>query len=197
VELSTIGKPYARLLDDMVREPRLARFRLGVAAQHAPKEPNGLNIEGMTATSEGELLLGFRNPIPEGRALVVPLQNPADVVEGKPARFGEPLLLDLGGRGVRAIAAAGERYWIIAGSFDGSGKSHLYSWQGGSEAPVKVPEAKFKNVNPEAVLLYPGAPANEFQILSDDGTRKIAGEDCKNVRDPARKWFRSFTVRLD
>ncbi len=197
VELRAVGRPYARLLDDMIKDSRLAKFRLGLAAMHAPKEPNGLNIEGMCATPEGEILIGFRNPIPESRALIVPLKNPAELLEGKAARFGNPVLLDLGGRGVRDMAAAGGRYWIIGGSFDGSGKFHLYSWDGGTNAPQKIPEAKFKGANPEALLVYPDSPANEFQILSDDGTRKIAGEDCKKIKDPTRKWFRSFRIRLE
>ncbi|HEY0551161.1 MAG TPA: DUF3616 domain-containing protein [Verrucomicrobiae bacterium] len=197
VELRAVGRPYTRLLDDMIKDARLAPFRLGAAAMHAPKDTNGLNIEGVCATPEGEILIGFRNPIPQGRALIVPLKNPAELLEGKTARFGAPLLLDLGGRGVRDMAAAGGRYWIIGGSFDGSGKFHLYSWDGGTNAAQKIPEAKFKGANPEALLVYPEAPPNEFQILSDDGTRKIAGQDCKAIKDPARKWFRSFWIRLE
>lgn len=197
VELRAVGRPYAGLLNDMIRDSRLAKFRLGLAAMHAPKEANGLNIEGMCATPEGEILIGFRNPIPQGRALIVRLRNPAELLENKPARFGDPMLVDLGGRGVRDMAAAGGRYWIIGGSFDGSGKFHLYSWNGGTNAAQKIPEARFKGANPEALLVYPDAPPNEFQILSDDGTRKLAGQDCKEIKDPMRKWFRSFSIRLE
>jgi hypothetical protein len=197
VELRAVGHPYARLLDDMVKDARLAKFHLGAAATRAPKETNGLNIEGMCATPEGGLLIGFRNPIFEGHALIVPLQNPGELLAGKPARFGDPLLLDLGGRGVRDMAAVNGRYWIIGGSFDGGGKFHLYSWDGGTNAAQKIPEAKFKGANPEAILVYPDAPPNEFQILSDDGTRKIAGEDCKRIKDPTQKKFRSFWIRLE
>ena len=78
-----------------------------------------------------------------------------------------------------------------------AGKFHLYSWAGGTNAAQKIPEAKFKGANPEALLAYPGAPEGEFQILSDDGTRQMAGEDGKQIKDPARKWFRSFWLRLD
>jgi hypothetical protein len=196
VELRAVGRPYARLIDDMIKDARLAKFRLGAAAMRAPKETNGLNIEGMCATPGGEMLIGFRNPIPQGRALIVPLKNPAEMLENKPAVFGAPMLVDLGGRGVRDMAAAGGRYWIIGGSFDGSGKFHLYSWDG-TNAAQKVPDTKFKGANPEALLVYPNTPPNEFQILSDDGTRKIEGADCKRIADPNRKMFRSFWIRLD
>lgn len=197
VELRALGRPYARLLNDLITDARFAKFRLGAAALLAPKEPGGLNIEGLCATPEGELLIGFRNPIPGERALIVPLKNPGELLEGKPARFGDPMLLDLGGRGVRDLARVGGRYWIIGGSFEGGGKFHLYSWAGGTSAAHKIPEAKFKGANPEALIAYPGTPEGEFQILSDDGTRQIAGEDCKLIKDPARKWFRSFWLRLD
>lgn len=197
VELKTVGRPYRQLLTDMMRDARLAKFGLAVAATRAPKEEGALNIEGLCATAEGELLIGFRNPIPAQRALVVPLRNPAEVIAGKPASFGDPLLLDLHGRGVRDLAFTGGRYWIIAGAFDGGGKFHLYSWNGGTNAPQKVPDIKFKGANPEALLSYPGTPGNEFQLLSDDGTRKIGGEDCKRVLDPTRKWFRSFWIELE
>lgn len=197
VELRTVGRPYVRLLHDLVSDARLAKFSLGAGALLAPKVTGGLNIEGLCATPAGELLIGFRNPIPGGRALLVPLQNPGDLIEGKAARFGPPVLLDLGGRGVRDLTLVDGKYLIIGGGFEGGGKFHLYAWAGGTNAAHKIPEAKFKGANPEAIFTYPGSPKGEFQILSDDGTRKIAGEDCKLIRDPARKRFRSFWVRLD
>jgi len=197
VELRSVGRPYTRLLNDLSADARLAKFGLGAGSLLAPKDAGGLNIEGLCATPEGELLIGFRNPIPGERALIVPLKNPGELIEGKRARFGDPVLLDLGGRGVRDIALVGGGYLIIGGSFAGGGKFHLYSWAGGTNAAQKIPEAKFKGANPEALLAYPGAPEGEFQILSDDGTRQIAGEDCKLIKDPARKWFRSFWLRLD
>src|SRR5688572_25294359 len=198
VELKTVGRPYANLLSDFMREARLRPFNLGIASMRAPKEPGGLNVEGLCATTNGTLLIGFRNPIPQGRALLVPLQNPAELLEGKPARFGDPILLDLGERGVRGMAYTGGRYLIIAGSYDAKGRSHFYEWSGDpKDPPRKVPDTHFKGVNPEALVVYPDTPANEFQILSDDGTRKIKGVDCKTLKDPMQKRFRSFWIRLD
>jgi len=197
VELKTVGRPYARLLADFASEPRLAKFSLLMASLRAPKEKGGLNIEGLCATPNGELLIAFRNPIPDERALLVPLKNPSELLAGQRARFGDPVTLDLGGRGVRDIDWVGGRYLIIAGPFDGKGRLHLYEWDGTGAEPRKIPDTHFRDMNPEALVVYPGSPANEFQMLSDDGTRKLAGEDCKNVKDPARKWFRSYWVRLN
>jgi hypothetical protein len=110
-----VGGPYTNLLADLERDPRLKAFRLGEAAKLTPKARGGLNIEALTDTPEGTLLIGFRNPVPEGRALVVPLLNPAELPEGRPARLGEPLLLDLGGLGLRGMRSTGTGYYLMAG----------------------------------------------------------------------------------
>jgi hypothetical protein len=195
VTLETIGKPYTRLQDDMLADPRLARLGLAAAALKAPKDEGGFNIEGLCATSDGRLLIGFRNPIPQARAIVLPLENPAEVVQGSKPRFGEPMLLDLGGRGVRDIAAVGQGYIIIGGPPGGKGKFHLYQWNGTSDAPQKIADTKLKGANPEALVVYPGVPAEEFQILSDDGTFQVKGEECKTLKDISQRRFRSFWVR--
>jgi hypothetical protein len=91
----------------------------------------------------------------------------------------------------------GDRYLIIAGPFDGKGHFHLYDWDGRATEPRKIPATHFRDMSPEALVVYPDAPPNEFQILSDDGTRKIAGEDCKKIRDPAHQSFRSFWARME
>ena len=79
------GKSYTQLvLRDMLEDPKLAQFDLKTAETITPKEPGGLNIEGLTSTPEGALLIGFRNPIPEGKALLIPLKNPLDLVTKDP-----------------------------------------------------------------------------------------------------------------
>ena len=51
-------------------------------------------------------------------------------------------------------------------------------------------------MNPEGLVVYPETPPNEFQILSDDGTRKIDGMECKAVPNAMRRHFRSFWVEF-
>src|SRR6185436_16331903 len=106
MRLAPVGRPYQNLLLDLVREPSLKRFKLGKASALAPKSAGALNIEALCSTPGQHLLIGFRNPIPERRALIVPLLNPNELIEGKRARFGEPILLDLGGLGIRDLG-----YW--------------------------------------------------------------------------------------
>jgi hypothetical protein len=194
--MQPVGLAYELLLEDLLREPQLQPFRLAAAAQRAPKSKNALNIEGLCATPDGHLWIGFRNPVPRGKALVVPLLNPADLIAGRPARFGDPLLVDLGGLGIRSLARAGDRYLIIAGSYDGSGPSHLFEWKGGSERPRRLPHAQLTGLNPEAVESFTLNGAEHLLVVSDDGALRIGGEECKSVKDPNLKYFRATTLKL-
>lgn len=194
VKLRPVGRPYARLLDDLVRESKLARFNLAAASRRAPKEPGALNIEGLTSTPEGHLLIGFRNPLPQGRALLVPLLNADQVILGWPAKFGEALQLDLGGYGIRSIGRDKTNYFIIAGSYDADGESRFYTWNGGNTTPVHLAGVRFPGLNPEGLTYSNDRGETEFLILSDDGTVKILGEDCKRLKDAARRQFRGYTL---
>lgn len=187
-----VGKPYERLLEDLLAEPRLARFDLAAAALLAPKAPGGLNIEGMTARFEGGAWLGFRNPLREGRALLVPLLNPERLIEGEPARFGDPLTLDLGGLGVRALSATGGRYLIAAGPFDSGAPGQLFTWDG-SSAAVPVRGVEVRSYNPEAFF---SVSVGRVLILSDDGSQLVGGKECKKVARPEDKLFRGLWVSI-
>ena len=197
IDLRPLGRPYVSLLQDLLRDPRLARFGLATAANRPPKTPGALSIEGLAATPEGQLLIGFRNPIPQEKALLVPLLNPGGLIEGRGARFGEPILLDLGGLGIRSIERCGDQYLIVGGTRDGRGDSWLYEWDGRSAQPRRLEDIEFGNINPEAlaVLARDGA-ATEVLVVSDDGTVKIGGTECKRLSDPMQKHFRSVTVSL-
>jgi hypothetical protein len=195
VLLVPAGKPYENLLLDLLADSRLQRFHLAEAAQKAPKEPDAFNIEGLSATPEGRLLIGFRNPLPEGKALLVPMLNPELVIEGERAKLGAPILLELGGLGVRDIALWEKTYIIIAGPYDGGGKFHLYKWDGQSSAPVRLKVDHLNQYNPEGIVIYPQKGLAEFQLLSDDGTRLIGGVPGKELPVASQRTFRSFWVR--
>ncbi|HKS36722.1 MAG TPA: DUF3616 domain-containing protein [Verrucomicrobiae bacterium] len=195
IELTPTGKPYRNLLRDLVNEPKLKAFNLGDASRLAPKEPNAFNIEGLCATPEGHLLIGFRNPVPRGKALLVPLLNPAELVEGRSPKFGEPLLLNLNGLGIREISRHEGRNLVVAGSFDGAGKSHLYEWDGRSPAAIHLGKINFGKFNPEAVIFYPDRAGDEIQVLSDDGNVAAGGKKCKDLKDPSERTFRGLWLR--
>ncbi len=190
-ELVPVGGPHRGLVGDLARDPRYARFQLSAAAQRAPKTSGALNIEGLGAAPDGTLLLGFRSPIPGSQALVVPLLNPSDVVQGQRPRFADPLLLDLGGLGVRSLAWVSGRYYLIAGSLTGKGRSRLFEWNGGTLPPREVRSVDFDRLNPEAIAAQSRDQASELLVISDDGTVRIGGRPCKRLRDPALKRFRA------
>jgi hypothetical protein len=109
VTITPVGTPYTNLVKDLAESPSLKEYKLGDAAKEPPEQVAnanrvaGLNIEGLTATPQGIPLIALRNPIPGGQALLIPLDNPKEVINGKPAMLGKPMLLSLDGRGVRSI----------------------------------------------------------------------------------------------
>ncbi len=189
--LAPVGRPYHRLLVDLAREPRLAPFGLAAASRLPPKARGALNIEGLCATPDGRLLVGFRNPIPQGKALLVPLLNPREMIAGKLVRFGDPMLLDLGGLGIRDLGYWQGKYVVVAGPYDGRGKEKVYLWSGGKAPPEKLTGIDLKDFTAEAVIVYPDGRL-PFQLLSDDGTRLINGVCCKQLPDPRQRCFRSL-----
>lgn len=188
------GKPYTRLLEDLLATPQLAAFGLAKASERAPKAQGGLNVEGMTVMADGtSFLIGFRNPRPQNKALAITLLNPLELIQGQPARLGPALLLDLGGQGIRSMSRWRGRYLIIGGSASGTEGSRLFLWSGDAgQAPQPVSHADFSGLNPEAFVSY--EDQNEILVLSDDGTHPIDGVECKRLKDAARKRFRGVWI---
>ena len=194
VTVIPVGQPYSRLLEDLALAPALRRYDLESAARRAPESAGGLNIEGLAATAQGTLLVGFRNPIPGGKALIVPLDNPGQVIEGERARLGAPIELALNGLGIRSIEfrESRGRYLIAAGPCNDEGKVSLFGWSGKPfDAPEPIPGVAFGDLRPEAMFVYPGDPT-AVQFLSDDGGGKPKGAGGK--LPPAQRRFRAFSL---
>ncbi len=128
-------------------------------------------------------MIGFRNPIPGRKALLVSLENPQAVIDGKEKpKLGQPILLDLGGLGIRSIeySDAKKTYFIIAGPYDNNDGFQLYQWSGKpSEAPGLINGIDFQGLHPETLVVYPEEMTG-IQILSDDGRKKRTGKSAKN-----------------
>jgi hypothetical protein len=193
-ELKIVGNAYDHLLDELVSAPALAPFGVAEASRIAPKLPGGLNLEGMTTTPEGHLLLGFRSPVPQGKALLIPLLNPAELVTVPNARakFGAPIRLDLGGQGVRSLSYWRGHYLVIAGASGDGGGSRLFSWPGG-DAPATLAAGDLSAINPEG--FFSPEERAEIMLISDDGTVVSGGVPCKKQQDPARQRFRGLWVQ--
>jgi hypothetical protein len=182
-----LGRPYTGLLQDLLAAPAMRPFDLAAAAERVPKDEGGFNVEGLTAMPDGKgMYIGFRNPIPKGRALLVPLENPREVLGGARAKLGAPVLLDLGGQGIRSLSWWRGQYLIAAGHYADGGVSRVFTWDGrGSPRPV---DADLRGLNIEAFF----TPEDRDQILvfSDDGNADVGGTPCKELKDPAQKRFR-------
>lgn len=191
--MKVVGKVNDTLLADLIADPQMQKFNLAEAAEKAPKEPGGLNIEGLTERKEGGMWIGFRNPQPENKALMVVLLNPEEVIQGKTARFGDPLLLDLDGRGIRALSWWRGRYLIAAGSYAGDEPSALYTWDG-VHPPQRVHLPNATITNPEAFF----TPENREEIMffNDQGARMVDGVECKKLKDSSQKTFTGVWFRL-
>lgn len=190
--LKPAGKPYSQLLQDLVNTGALKPLGLEAAARLAAEADGGLNIEGLAATPDGGLLIGFRNPLYAQRALVVPLQNPGEVIEGQRARLGAAIELDLGGRGIRSIELVGNAYLIVAGPTADRGSFALYRWSGeATAAPTLVADLTSSGTRPEALMAIPQSA--RVQLLSDDGGMLVDGIECKKL-PKNRQSFRSFTL---
>lgn len=220
------GKVCTNLLESILRTPVLLKLNLDISAgwdgkmdkdkreKLAPKQ-QGLNIEALCATPDGgTLYIGFRNPRPNNKALVIELLNTAAVIQNQnnPV-FGEPILWDLDGMGLRAMEyyKKEKAYFIAAGFYDGRPGGMLYRWSGQkNEKPVLVgpilPE--FDDFTPEAIVNFEDEDGLWF--LSDDGSLlvDIVSEDecmpgeaengkCQNkyLIDPARRTFRATRIK--
>ena len=188
------GQVYRDLLRDLEQEPRLARYDLARAAQLAPKEPGGLNIEGLTATPDGKLLVGFRSPLAGARALVLPIENPQALYGTGRVTFGAPIELDLGGLGVRSLSWWRGSYLIAAGPTAEGGPARLYRWGGPGSEPRALAESVFEGSNPEAFFTAEGN--DQILVLSDDGARDMGGKPCKKLKGKKHKSFRGVWLTL-
>ena len=229
VTIEPVGKPCKTLIHDLVKSENMRYLRLDRATRFdagelpkkerrklAPKE-EGLNIEGLCSSADGRIIyIGFRNPRPVDRisqrakAIIVPLMNPDAVLEKNRAPiFGEPILLDLAGLGIRSMEYSNfyKAYFIIAGTFDDSPKYAIYRWSGKKERPpVLVRQLSQSDCSPEAMITFKNS--DKFFTLSDDGSLHIKVDgawECvegefrkdgtcqnKHLIDPDKKTFRGI-----
>lgn len=192
-----------RVDGDRVVDPKVVNgLKRALTTQHAVlaaaaqvrdvKTGGGLNIEGLEISpDQRRLLIGFRSPLREGRALIASVENPAALFELDEAPRIAPLLeeLDLGGHGIRGLSyvPALGAYLVIGGptsrepaSFD------LWRWSGEPGAPPRrlmVPGLrgfeKAEGVSPAVV-----GGLDRIVIVSDDGSRSAARAASYLLLDP-------------
>ncbi len=215
--LSYVGR-YDHLRDDLLAWDSANGNALGLSAGAAqgvvPEADGGLgfNMEGMAFAPGGTAAyLGFRapleNPQLHDHALIVPVTNLPELVTSTAttAQFGTPILLDLGGRGIRELKCNDQGCLILAGTASSGSNFALYSWSGkAGDAPhlrndlgalagsvdgsfesiVNLPD-----VNPDSDALT-GQP---LQLLVDNGDTVYYGDGviAKDLVAPAGDWQKS------
>ncbi len=213
------GRVYHRLLEDMIDSDLLKEYDLAdiirlddpEKKKLAPKK-DGINIEALAASPEGQLYIGLRNPLfNDDKALVIKLDNPKAMVEtGVRAKIGGVYELDLAGRGIRAMEydSVRKHYYIIAGEKGAENRFSIYSWDGVGKAVELMPLTEGEKFNPEAMFIRD----DELYLLSDDGAVEVkvdsaaecvAGEmlangNCPNkyLIDESKRTFRMLKLSL-
>ena len=146
------------------------------------KGDGGLNIEALEMSPDQQrLLIGFRSPLPDGRALIASVENPAGIFEAdEPPRLAAELEeLDLAGHGIRGLSyvpCLGE-YLVIGGPASRqSSQFDLWLWNGQRGAPtrrVTVPGLRgFERAEGVSPAVIDGV--ERIIIVSDDGNRESA-----------------------
>ena len=210
------GRPCVNLIDALIEYKHLGlKKNIGQVGKNgdiflAPKE-NGLNIEGLTSSPDGKIIyIGLRNPVPNNKALLIPLKNAEDVIlkSAKPL-LGDPIYLNLDKRGIRSVEYSSfhNKYFIIGGSIDNEMQSALYSWSGDKEFLPKLLKL-FPDMNPEAIAVQDNSAM--LHLFSDDGNvkYKVTQEEtneklsngfssCKSLKNSTKKRFRSITININ
>lgn len=189
------GRPYG----DLVRDAA-ARLDFDLDPKAPPKD-GGLSIEGLAASpNPGELLIGLRSPLHKKCAVVLPLRNAAAVVDkGAKASFGEAVLLDLDGLGIRSMDWWPERkcFLLLAGPAGGKASQfELMRWSGPlSSRPEVLDGIDFtalgvdEGASPEGLLIH--GPSDTVYVIFDEGNRLVNGTPCK---DAERRSFRTVAI---
>jgi hypothetical protein len=158
------------------------------------KASGGLNIEALEISPDQKrLLIGFRSPLRDGRALIASVENPSAIFESDEAPQIAPLLeeLDLGGHGIRGFSyvPAMGAYLVIGGPASREpAKFDLWRWSGEPGAPacrVTIPGLrsleKAEGVCPAVI-----GGRERIVVVSDDGDRDAERPANYLVLDPAQ-----------
>lgn len=179
VQLRLEDGQSARLLGNRgIREAIIAEL-LKIDTGFADRE-NEINIEGICLSKTGAMLIGLRTPLYKGRAIVLSLLNPYEIVSDHfSAKFlDKPLLLDLGGAGVRAMAYSdsADEYFFVSEVETKKKKMRprLWSWDGKKgHAVVRMDFPGLKQMrNIEGVTFFNADGKNMTLFVCDDGNKK-------------------------
>lgn len=158
------------------------------------KNMGGLNIEALAMTpDDSSLLVGFRSPLLEQRAIVAFIENPQAVFESgeQPVIAARLATLDLGGDGIRGMAyvrlLAG--YLVISGPTNREQVQFgLWFWGGNSDDPARRVTVAGLPGFEHAEGICPALIDGEQRIIivSDDGSKKTGRFARFLILDPGQ-----------
>lgn len=183
-------------------------FSSSAANGMIPKQIDGFNVEGLClGVNNTTLYIAFRAPLVpisnRTKALICPVTNfETWFNNGSPSgspNFGNPIELDLGGRGIRSIEQnANGQFLIVAGSYDSNHNPALYEWNGNAlSAPVLL-TADLTGLNPEGIVSFPSPFYNGsvVELMSDDGTEIPYNDGIENklLANPNYRKYRTVKI---
>jgi hypothetical protein len=164
------------------------------AAIRDVKSDAGLNIEALEMSPDQQrLLIGFRSPLLDNRAIIASIDNPSEMFElGEPPRVAPTLTtLDLGGDGIRGMShiPALDGWLLISGPVSRQQvQFRLWFWSGQADRParpVTVPGLPgFEHAEGVSPALIDGR--QQVIFVSDDGNRKQGLNAHYLLLDPAQ-----------
>jgi hypothetical protein len=192
-------------------QPAKDRFSLSNKIVGVPPKSGGFNIEGLAADGN-ELLIGLRSPVTNGRAWILRLANPAEIVADPTAapQISIDDRPDLGdNRGIRAMTESNGDYWLVGGPIDAVGEANglgptfaLFDWiRNKSHFPTESPYTFPTGTRPEGIAMQ----GTNLLVVSDDGavardengTPKPSGDvlstECKEETED-KMFFRATSV---
>ena len=150
------------------------------------KGEGGLNIEALEfSIDQRRLLLGFRSPLLDHRAIIAGIENPDAMLDaGESPRISPDLItLDLQGDGIRGMAYFPDLggYLVISGPIAREqAQFQLWFWSGQADEPARratVPGLEgLEHAEGVSAAVLEGR--RRIIIVSDDGSRK-AGRDAR------------------
>ena len=139
-----------------------------------------MNIEALSFDADNrQLLFGFREPLVDGKSMVVRMDNPQQVFDnGTQPELSEDIsLLDLNGGGIRSLSYDTRLgAYLIASevqTVSGKWRSKLWLWGGDSDQRPQLLDIpaieKMKNIEAITPVVIDGV--EKVMLLSDDGNR--------------------------
>ena len=193
IEGNRVVKP--KVVDGLKRAMTARHPVLAAAAKiRDVKTGGGLNIEALEISPDQQrLLIGFRSPLRDGRAIIASVENPSGIFEADeaPRIAAELEELDLDGHGIRGLSyvpSIGE-YLVIGGPVSRQpAQFDLWLWngqRGASARRVTVPGLQgFERAEGVSPAVIGGV--ERIIIVSDDGNREAGRFASYLLLDPGQ-----------